>query len=97
MDSAVADLRRGVVGFIRRCVDKRNLGGGGGRGDGGIMWVGQGCCFCEPQSPPCSSGDCGWPEGIRSGEELAGIEQREEGPEERGGARGSGRGSPSEK
>ena len=68
MDSAVADLRRGVVDFIRRCVDKRHLGGGGGRGGGCIMWVG----LCEFLSPPCSSGDCGWPEGIRSGERTKG-------------------------
>ena len=51
--------------------------------------------FCELQSPPCSSGDCGWPEGIRSGEqkEREGAQRkREEGAEERErGARAEGK------
>jgi len=74
MESAVADLRQGVVGFMSRS--------NSGRDGGGIIWVGKGGGFCELPSPTFSSGDCGWPKGNRSGEEKAerggskGIEQR---------------------
>jgi len=38
MESAMADLRRGVVGFTRRS-------DGGSRGDSGVTWVGNGWRF----------------------------------------------------
>jgi len=45
--SAVANLRRGVVGFTRS------------DDGGGIIWVGKGGGFCKLPSPPFSSGNYG--------------------------------------
>ena len=65
MESAVAYLRRSVVGFRRRS------------DGGGILWVGNGWRFCALLLPPFSSGDYGWLKGNRSGEEKRLREEAE--------------------